>query len=146
MLLQAIAFADAPLNQVSVYRLFEGAGRNGYQNLSGSCICREIDDLKGEQIKIGTLSEAFLNLFFARKPFAVGFRAQLLTGRAILLLRERLCSAFVRNGQALSTVFSAVGQYPAAVGGSHAFAEAVLILSFSFGRLVRAFHAFTIFD
>ena len=99
-------------------------------------------------------------MFFARKPFflfegefhtslprfAVGFRAQLLTGRAILLLRARFGSAFVRNGQSLSTVFSAVGQYPAAVGGGHAFAEAVLILSFSFGRLVRAFHDYLMFQ
>ena len=78
--------------------------------------------------------------------FAVGLVRPVAHGESNITSSRATCSAFVRNGQSLSAVFSTVGQYPAAVGSSHTFAEAVLILSFSFGRLIRAFHAFTIFD
>jgi hypothetical protein len=47
---------------------------------------------------------------------------------------------FVRNSQFFSAFSSTGSQYSAAVGSSHSFAEAVLILSFSLRRLECALH------
>jgi hypothetical protein len=47
---------------------------------------------------------------------------------------------FVRNGQFLATILSAVGQHPAAVGRSHTLTETVFILSFSLRRLICTLH------
>jgi len=52
-----------------------------------------------------------------------------------------LGSALVRNGKFLTAFFPAACQYPAAIGGCHALAEAMLVLSFSARRLKCAFHA-----
>lgn len=55
----------------------------------------------------------------------------------VLAFLER---GFVRNGQSLSPLSSAGGQYPAAVGCGHALAEAMFVFAFPAGRLERAFH------
>ena len=47
---------------------------------------------------------------------------------------------FVRNGKLFTPFFAAGGQHPATIGGSHSFAKTMLVLSFSPGWLVRAFH------
>ena len=49
-------------------------------------------------------------------------------------------ASFVCNGQFCSTFRAAGSQYPAAVGGSHSFTEAVFISSFSVRGLIRSFH------
>lgn len=51
---------------------------------------------------------------------------------------------FVRNSQFLASCPSARCQHPTTIGGSHSFAESVLILSLSFRWLVSPFHALTI--
>lgn len=48
--------------------------------------------------------------------------------------------SLVGDGKLLAALLAAGSQYPATIGGGHAFAEAVLVLSLAAGRLIGTFH------